>query len=288
MLAFLMTAVSMFMSSGIMSYKGAKADIRVHNSAQEVYDKISDAVMEAKDIYLFGYIPGDNKLYCFMRNNHDKSDEASQLNADKAKVIVVKDMIGTSFFNGITDIEVKYFENLSSSDIQIRALVIDTSTPINKIDFDDSNSVKAGDGAGEYRNQLTNESVAISVQTRENGEGNIVDIEDRDNNPVYTVNDTIRQMFVFDEENMYYMTKYAFATANDDNLTDAGTSGKKEDYLYSSSFDTTDDGKTSVYATFDVDNSAVSINLDFSDRNMTYKTNGMIKIRNSFVLRAKK
>jgi flagellar basal body rod protein FlgC len=104
-------------------------------------------------------------------------------------------------------------------------------------------------------------------------------------------------MFVFEDENMYYMTKYAYVSSNDDNLADAGTSAKKEDFLYSSSFEVIDqdlsdgsgsESRTNAVACVDVDNGSIAVDLQYSDKNMTYTTDGMIKIRNSFVLKNKK
>ncbi len=54
-LAFLMTAVSSMMGSSVMTNRKAQADLEVQTSAQETYNRITDAIMQAKKIYIFGY-----------------------------------------------------------------------------------------------------------------------------------------------------------------------------------------------------------------------------------------
>jgi prepilin-type N-terminal cleavage/methylation domain-containing protein len=285
MLAFLMTAVSAFMTSGIISFKKAKADVRVHNSAQENYDIISDAIMEAKDIYLIGYLEGDSTLYCFVR---DEEQGAA------IKLSQIKSQIGID--DGLNDINTssltaKLFDTCGvNTKIYIKALIVDTSRNITKDEFD-SLSLSPGTKA---HNALTGEDVTIEQEQREDGEL----VVDRNGNPVYSENETVRHMFIFENENMYYMTKYAYISSNNDNLVD-NSSSKLSDFLYSSSFEVIDqevsDGtstssasRTNAVACIDVDNGSMSVDLQYSDKNMTYTTDGMIKTRNSYVLKNKK
>jgi prepilin-type N-terminal cleavage/methylation domain-containing protein len=298
MLAFLMTAVSAFMVSGIASYKSAKADIRVHNSAQENYDKISDAIMEAKDIYLFGYLENDTRLYCFVR------DEEQAKNISD-----VQEMIGNAFFfkddsGSVATAYARYFDydnyktlngaeyTVDGTKIYVKALVVDTSVALTS---DDYNSLSK-DADGKVTNSLTKTKVAITQEEREDTHALVTD---DDGNPVYTEKDTLRQMFVFDEGNMYYMTKYAYTSSKNDNIVDAlkgytdSTLRKPEleDYIYSISFEVVENAsqnRTNAVAYVDATNSALSVDLFYSDKNMTYTTQGMIKARNSYVLVAKK
>lgn len=55
-LAILMVAVIMVMSSNTIIFKKTKADIQVHESAQESYNVIYDALIQAKTIEAEGYI----------------------------------------------------------------------------------------------------------------------------------------------------------------------------------------------------------------------------------------
>lgn len=268
MLAFLMTAVSAFMASGIANYKKAKADVRVHNSAQENYDMVSDAIMEAKDVYLFGYISGDttNTLYCFVRDDSKKSSGKQEDN-----ISTVQSQLGMADIIGADVATKKYFGEISNTDkIYIKALVIDTAEPITGSEYSELTFVD-----GKVRNNLTGEDVEIT-ETGQDSEGN----------KIYSKDDTQRHMFVFDNENMYYMVKYAFVTTKNDNIAD--NSGTKDDYLYSSSFEVTDEGFTNSIASVDVENGAIGIDFIYSDKNMTYTTKGMIKFRNSHVIKAKK
>lgn len=284
MLAFLMTAVAVFMTSGITSYKSSKADMRVHNSAQETYDKLSDAVMEAKEVYLFGYLEGDDKLYCFVKDDEQKK------NINNVRKMVGKTDIGDlsvsvsarTFDDGLID---------SNTKVYIAALVIDTSAPITEDDLTNG-GLQLGGLTGTYKNVLTGEDVVIKKAIREkNVAGTKVfeDIVDEDGNAVINEKDTIRQMYVFEDTTLYYMTKYAFCTNKNDNYVDNG--GDMKNYLYSTSFDIIDDSsakRTAAIAYVDADNGAIAIDLFYEDKKMTYTTNGMIKIRNSFVLKAKK
>ena len=270
MLAFLMTAVSAFMVSGIVNFKKAKADVRVHNSAQENYDLVSDAIMEAKDIYLFGYISGDNTLYCFVRDDSNKES-----NKQESNISNVQSQLGMTDVMGTDTATTKYFSDIKSTDvIYIKALVIDTAEPITESEF-----ITLSFTDGKVHNNLTNADVEITVTNT-----------DSYGNTLYSEDDTVRQMFVFEDENMYYMTKYAYVTSKNDNIKDAvlGLDAKKSDYLYSSSFEITEEGYTNCIAAVDVDNGAMSVDFIYSDKNMTYTTKGMIKFRNSYVIKAKK
>jgi prepilin-type N-terminal cleavage/methylation domain-containing protein len=333
MLAFLMTAVSSFMTAGIASYKKAKADVRVHNSAQDNYDKISDAIMEAKNIYIYGYKVKsdgniDTQLTCFVRD----------------KNVTLPDLDDQFGIDGVTPSNTEYFEDLKSSeDIYIRALVIDRA-----VEIDDSSLINdslKNDTSGAsyvYTNQLTGEDVTISqakrgkvdadgnpvytlipvlnadgtVKTDDDGntiyEQDTELVADVDGGKVYSEKDVERQLYLFDDCDMYYMTKYAFAKYNNDNYatdtsggsfnvldtasSESQTSAKLSSYIYSSSFETTetayistlDKRITNCIAHIDASDSAVSVDLHYSDKNMTYTTSGMIKTRNSNVIKPKK
>jgi prepilin-type N-terminal cleavage/methylation domain-containing protein len=288
MLAFLMTAVCSFMSSGIIGYKNAKADIRVHNSAQETYDKLSDAIMEARDIYLFGYLDGEDKLYCFVRDEEQADN-----------ITTVESKMGLSDTMGIGSSTAAYFTDIAGKKIQVKALVIDTAVPISEEDFGDMTPT----ASGAYKNNLYNTGTAVEISkatktvVTTNPDGStsetLEDVKSSSGEQIYTVNDTLRQMFVFDDADMYYMTKYAFAQNNNDNYADATGDKDMSDYLYTSSLatvhnSTLDADLTDCVAYVESSTGSMSIDLNFSDRNMTYTTNGMIKTRNSYVMEAKK
>jgi hypothetical protein len=109
---------------------------------------------------------------------------------------------------------------------------------------------------------------------------------------------------------MYYMTKYAYGTKADDNpvstASAAGTAAPKVDvtaddmstaetilepYMYSSSFEVLDSGTTKItncVACVDAANDSISVEMVYSDKDMTYTTDGMIRTRNSYVIKARK
>ena len=55
MLAFIMTAVSALMGSSILSFRKTRSNISIQNSAQSIYDKMSDDLMQAKRVVIYGY-----------------------------------------------------------------------------------------------------------------------------------------------------------------------------------------------------------------------------------------
>jgi prepilin-type N-terminal cleavage/methylation domain-containing protein len=296
MLAFLMTAVCSFMTSCIASYKKAKADIRVHNSAQENYDKISDAIMEARNVYLCGYEEGDtSKAYWYVRDEEQKTSLMTDLQLNSK--------FGINVGVGVDESHIRYFQNITSSTkIYVRAIVVDTATPIvvDNINTTDLSTAKL-DNALTFDIEETKISKAKrKVTTTDAGTGDVTvsydDVQTSLGDDVYDTSDTIRQVFYFDDCNMYYMTRYAYGTKADDNPVSGGlvTSGTIADksilknYLYSSSLGVTSDGITDCYMCVDTDSDSMSIELGYSDKNMTYTTDGMIRTRNSYVVKPKK
>lgn len=303
-LAFLMTAVSAFMSTGVFGYKKAKADIAVHNSAQDVYDQLSDSVMSANSIVIYGYvsqgsltgssageqefgISGKNTTvnlegpYYFIRNKED-ADEITSLQNMKGYVP------GTTVYS--------YEELPANTKIYVKQMIIDHSIAIDKGILDSSQSPVDG----KYKNQFTGDMVVIKEQVRDDDSSNPVPNTElasaSDGSKVYSVNDTERNIFTFNEKYMYYERQYAFMTDLDDyettgaDVTDVAAMGS---YVYSKSFNYltitgTTDNISGCVVTIDAEGGALGFDLYFSDKNMTYTTQGMINTRNSFVLRQKK
>lgn len=309
-LAFLMTAVTAFMSTGVFSYKKAKADITVHNSAQDVYDQLSDSVMSANSIVIYGYVAkgsltGSSAVepefgisgektsvdldgpYYFIRNKND-ADEITALQNMKGYV------------SGVT--VYSYEELPANTKIYVKQIIVDHAIAIDKDILDASQSPVDGK---KYLNNFTNKLEIIREQVRDvyedDGGGlvspNLSDIASAsDGSIVYSVNDTERNIFSFDEKYMYYERQYAFMT----NLNDYETTGADvtdaaamSSFIYSKSFNylmlgDTGNNITGCVVTIDAERGAMGFDLYFSDKNMTYTTQGMINTRNSFVLRQKK
>lgn len=285
MLAFVMTAVSAFMGSGVLGYKKSKADITVHNSAQETYNQIIDTVMQANDIVIYGYTtvnPTDEVYF--------QEEETLNTTFNPTPVYYVRDseqvnyVINSTYYDGSSDVKL-YSELADNQKIYVKQIIVDTATP-----FDPAYASSVG--LNEYYNNFTGKNVKIEPQSRQLSSGTSELVYSVNGDLVYTENDTLRTVYTFDAENLYCETEYAYMTA----LNDKASGSDKFDYLYSESFNygvgVTSSGTEIKYisgcvAVVDVNNGAISVDLNFSDKNMTYETSGKVKFRNSYVLRAK-
>ncbi|MBE5945619.1 MAG: type II secretion system protein [Lachnospiraceae bacterium] len=285
-LAFLMTAVCAFMGSSVASYKKSKADISVHNSAQETYDQITDSIMQASDIYVLGYISADGSdVLDFEISDRDAqgSVELKYFVRDEAQKIALEAM--PEYVSGYP---IEYFENVAAgSSIYVKELIIDTAVAI------DMNYVGGyTPGATEFTNNLTGEADIEIVQATSKVGGVDTPVYSDAGNPVYNINDTLRNIYSFDSDNLYYERKYAFMTELNDYYNSADADDTLINYTYSSSFSFLNlpDGTTVSGCTIvvDAENGSIGLDLNFSDKNMTYTTLGMVNIRNSYVLKAKK
>ena len=54
-LSLLMIAVMALMNNNTIIFRKAKSDLKVQSQAQEAYNRISDVIMQAKNIYVEGY-----------------------------------------------------------------------------------------------------------------------------------------------------------------------------------------------------------------------------------------
>ncbi len=284
MLAFVMTAVSAFMGSGVLSYKKSKADITVHNSAQETYNQIIDSAMQANDIVLYGYTAKNaSQEVVFGVEGEDVNIEMNQVAVYYVRdTEQMDDVMNADYY--ISGTPVKLYSSLATGEkIYVKQMIVETATP-----FDENFATDVG--SNEYENAFTGDTVKIEQQKRVLADGTLELVEDVAGNVVYTVNDTLRTTYTFDDENLYCETEYAYMTVLND--CDSATGIPGYDYLYSGSFNYssfTDDSDTvsGCVAVVDVNDGAISFDLNFSDKNMTYVTQGMVKFRNSYVVRAK-
>jgi hypothetical protein len=137
----------------------------------------------------------------------------------------------------------------------------------------------------QYAVQLDASNVPASVDTSglaKDASGNLED---------YNL-DTCTVVYEFDKNNMYVTRTYKYM--QNLNSTYTGTDDKDK-YRYTDALnyvvlgsgvdgDDTTNNITGVIATVDAKNNAMGIDLYFADNNMSYTTNGMIKVRNSYVL----
>ena len=287
-LAFMMTAVCAFMSSSVATYKKSKADITVHNSAQETYDQITDSIMQATDIYVLGYIaPSGDDVLDFEISDRDVQDSNIDL------TYFVKDSEHETILKNMAEYKpgypIVYFDAIpNGASIYVEQLIIENSVPI-----DTSMMPTYTAGTTDYTNNLTAETVkivqAVSVDPVTMVSTPVVTATGA---PVYTVNDTVRNIYTFDKDNLYLERKYAFMTALNDFYDSTDANDKMLNYMYSSSFSylkfAGGDTVSGCTIVIDEDNSSIGVDLNFSDKNMTYTTLGMVNVRNSYVLKAKK
>ncbi|MCM1209334.1 MAG: hypothetical protein NC309_10460, partial [Ruminococcus sp.] len=168
---------------------------------------------------------------------------------------------------------VKFFHELAGQDIYIKKLVIVTAetldiTQVTNISSVDSNKWRC-------RNTLTNQEV--EVERTPGGSG-------------FSENDTVVHVFTFDEGNLYYEKQYAFMAGKNDRVSDwtDADAVKRNIFSNSISYVTTDDEPLSgCVVSLNPDKGSLTVDLYFSDKNMTYTSLGMVNVRNSYVLKAK-
>ncbi|MBQ9277769.1 MAG: type II secretion system protein [Lachnospiraceae bacterium] len=262
MLAFIMTAVSALMGSSVLSFRKSKANISVQNSAQATYDKMSDVIMQAKRVVIYGYEISSDVDFEHLK----PGDDASGTLTPKYYVSnqATKKELTDS---GINEANITVVSSVSKdTKIYVKKMIIDISVPIEEITAVDSSYTEATTGVEVFDALHTGKKVKINK------------IEDG----VYDANDTLRNTFTFDKNSMYYERQYALQTGKNDLM-----GANPENNLYTNVFNYATLGSDSVtgcIATIDSKNGAIGLNLYFYDKNMRFSTDGMVKLRNSDVL----
>lgn len=264
MLAFIMTAVSALMGSSVLNFRKDKANISIQNSAQSTYDKLSDIIMQARDVTIYGYLGPDIDF----KNVKDESAvagdyEAYYFVADKATKKKYTDA-------GISN--VKLFNELSSTDkIYVISMTIEVSVQIENIS---ALSVSADENTVEF--DIVDAIHGGTVHVKRMSADGAVPV-------LYDTLDTLKNTIEFNGKNMYYGREYAFQTASNDKIV---TQDEAHTFTNVMKTVTTSTGApiTGCVATVDADNGAIGLDLFFYDKNMEYNTEGMVKIRNSKVL----
>ncbi len=269
MLAFIMTAVSALMGSSVLSFRKSKANISIQNSAQSTYDKLSDVIMQAKRVVIYGY-------QCSADVDFENAKPGDAAGGTFTAKYYVPDTATKKELTdaGVSEANIVIFSDMSPADkdtkIYVIKMIIDISVPIDKITAIDPSYTAATTGVE------VNDALHIGNKVKINK------IEDG----VYDANDMLRNTFTFDGENMYYERQYALQTGKNDVIS--GTD--KEKWLFTNVFNYVTIGTSKVtgcVATVDSKNGAIGLNLYFHDKNMEYTTNGMVKLRNSDVLENK-
>lgn len=289
-LAFLMTAISSLMTSSLITNRKTQADIEVQTTAQETYNKIMDALMQAKSIYILGYTyPGtpdfskagesaggspsyfvaglyDEKTYA-VRDAVGVLDVDATKDDNKIAIVNELSLYGISANIG----EVKFFDELAGQDIYIKKLVVVTAETLDIYEVP-SRSLSGYD-EWTCTNAITNQM--MTVKRFHDG---------------YSENDTVVNVFTFDKGNLYYEKEYALMTGKNDKVSDWADADivKRNIFSNSMSYVTTDDEPLSgCVVSLNPDKGSLAVDLYFSDKNMTYTSLGMVNVRNSYVLKAK-
>lgn len=268
-MALLMTAVCALMGQNSITYKKTKADISVQNSAQATYDSISDSIMQAKSISLKGYTADDAITFSPTDIGADSDASLTEIKCLKTSDINAKPSAEQT---GYTD-----YKNLKSAsgytDVYITELVITYSVPLEKDNL--KNCVEQNRIA-----DTASDGSPIPVKQYQfiDSTGNSVEL-DADDEDICTVT------YRFEGKNMYVGRTYKYMFAKNDMWSSSDTDLSR--WLYSSSLNYVTCGSatvTGIVAQIDAENNCIGLDIMFADRNMSYTTNGMINIRNSYVL----
>lgn len=288
-LAFLMTAVGSLMGSSVASHRKQKAEIRVHTSAQQTYNQITDSIMQAQEVVIIGYEATTDYNFDEPGKNVGATPELVYYVKDDTMAAFIKDnpkvFATTGADSGAT---IKYFSDVDPAQkIYVKSIAIKTAVPI---ELSNIPSGKAAPyGVNQYK--ITNTLAAGGAQDE------VVDVlTTASGTDVFASNDTLINIYSFDANNMYYERQYGYMTLLNDvsDPADSGTTAvSKVNCIYNQGLsyvktsDTTPVNISGCVVTVDAKAGAIGIDLMFNDKNMTYTTNGMINIRNSYVLKGK-
>ena len=278
-LAFLMTAIASLMGSSVASHRKQKAEIRVHTSAQETYNQITDSIMQAKEVVIVGY--ESTTEYSFSKAGVD-------VGTTPQLVYYVKDaemknfiknypsVYGTDGASSVGDANIRLFSEFDNS----KYFYVKKSVPL------DLTKVP---GAVVSANNVDKYVLLDQLADPANNEVDVYKEHTASGLNALTEYDNVVHIYTFDGADMYYEKQYSFMTTLNDMI-----GAKKENCLYNTSFsyvktsDTTPVDISGCRATIDAKNGAIGVDLMFNDLNMTYTTKGMVNIRNSFVLKGRK
>ncbi len=287
-LAVLMTAVASLMGSSVATHKKQKAEIKVHTSAQETYNQISDSIMQAREVVIIGYeVSG---AYDFSTPGEDVGEAPDLVYYVKDEtmkdfIISTPDVYGT---DGANDSNVKFFADLDDEQtLYVNKIAVMTSVPIDLTLCDPHDVIMDEDSKVVLKDNLAKagEAGMVTIEVKETASG--LD--------AYAGYDNVVHIYTFEGANMYYEKHYSYMTALND-MIDPANPASKDNRLYNDglSYVSTSDASGASGAdisgcsvTIDTKGGAIGVDLDFNSRNMTYTTKGMINIRNSYVLKGK-
>lgn len=225
--------------------------------------------MQAKRVVIYGYRSSEDVDF-----EHTESGDAVE-GTFTPKYFVPDEATKKELTDsGIASSEVILFSEMTPADkdtkIYVIRMIIDISVPIDEITA--VNPAYSASTTGVDVNDALHSGQTVTINKVAEGK--------------YDVNDTLRNTFTFDGKNMFYERQYALQTG----LNDFSGGTPDEKYLYANDFKYVAAGTNNItgcVATVDSENGAIGLNLYFFDKRMDYKTNGMVKLRNSDVLENK-
>lgn len=307
-LAFLMTAVSSFMGSGVLNLRKTKADIDVHGSAQDVYDQISDSIMSAKNFIVCAYVIDGT-----IDGTTATSTDATFLTAGD---VSDQSMVGPYYFvrddaqkkELTTGRMSKYlcsYEDIMTYEelpagvrLYVKQIIVDKP-----VEIDPAYSTELYDWVfpKEVTNALTGKKVKIDMQLRNDDKLSTKTdpvpsyAQSKDGRAVFTEKDIERSVITFDENVMYLQREYAYMDKLNDYYTGSYPTSEKKSCKYSESLnylklEDSDTAPTVSGCILRIDEAkkAFYLELYFMDKNTTYTTSSMISTRNTYVLKTKK
>jgi prepilin-type N-terminal cleavage/methylation domain-containing protein len=245
-LALLMVAVIGVMNTNVVIFRKSKADLAVQSSAQDVYNHITDSIMQAKYVEIEGYTSdtplsfvttdiGGERTATLTFNKYLKASEIAKLPAgSQAEYTEFKTL--KTLVAGTTD-------KFEYKDVYLTKLKVVYAVP------------------------LQNHYVPDGVDTTG---------LDKDECTVeYTFEGNVMKMHM----SYKYMQKLNTGDADDDSRVYAN----QLNYVTVGS-GTGEKKITGAVAQVDAEDNSIAVTLYFADKSMSYKTVGMMNIRNSYVL----
>ena len=282
-LAFLMLAVSSFMGSSVMQSKKERADVKMQTQSQEVYNLITDSIMQANDILIVGYTASDDDDIDFAKPGETTTATLTKkyyVRDKKTAEALMKDPATYGIFGSVSASDIVYFTDLSATtNIYISYMRVTSSVPL------DMNQVP-----GANPSVITDQTIVNSIT----GEGTVVSCTEQNSKRVYSINDTLISSYYFEDNIMYYGRKYTYMTRMDDVIDMLDTDSKNAN-VYNKYFSynvgtlgATSTGVSGCVATINAKDGTIGIDLYYNQSSMKYTTLGRINTRNSYVLKPRK
>ena len=318
-LSMLMVAVMALMNNNTIIFRKAKSDLKIQSQAQEAYNRISDVIMQAKNIYVEGYTADSEIDFKSI-----KPGTAPVNNAGNP--VTLTPVTAYSYYDGI-NMATEESSLLSKQvvagttnpeKIYLNKLVVVSTVALDKSIVDYTGPHDIGTTGSKYytvtgqgmtdaaTNKITIGSVDVEQQDKAvnitTGVPNLVTDPNLSKDHNVLVGDTDRCIytFYFDDGNIYMTTEYLYmfelnsVKVNSDNPDDwttgsgAITEAQKESLKIAEGLNFASAGSTKargVVAAFDGTKNAVQLTLYFNDNNMTFTVDDLVSCQNSFVVK---